>query len=141
MAAHILESYRRDLLESGPDPYALMKTYTELIQAYFAIGLPENARDAAYAALRLEGQIDNPDEVGCMHLTLARTLMYEGRFEDALRSVRRAHEIYSGGEWRNKAAKARIAEGIVLSKKGDYTLAKGSITAALELLAHSPRCR
>ncbi len=72
MAVHTLDSYRRDLLASRPDPHALMKTYAELIQGYFAIGLPENARDAAHAALRLEGQVDDPDEIACMHLTLAR---------------------------------------------------------------------
>lgn len=138
MAVHTLDSYRRDLLASRPDPHALMKTYTELIQAYFAIGLPENARDAARAALRLDGQIDDPDEIACMHLTLARTLMYEGRYTDALTSVRRAHEIYSGGGWRNKAAKALIAEGIVLSKKSDYGLARDRVTEALELLRESP---
>lgn len=138
MSVHALECYRRDLTASFPDPHALMNTYTELIQAYFAVGLPDNARDAAYAALRLEGQIDDPDEIACMHLTLARALMYEGRFSDALVSVRRAHEIYSGGGWRNKAAKALIAEGIILSKKTDYGAAQARLKDALQLLAESP---
>lgn len=138
MSVHILDSYLRDLQAARPDPHALMKTYTELVQAYFAIGLPESAREAAQAALRLEGQIEHPDEIACMHLTLARTLMYERRYADALVSIRRAHELYSGGGWRNKAAKALIAEAIILSKKGDYTDARGRLANALELLHESP---
>lgn len=138
MAVHTLDSYRRDLLAARPDPHALLKTYTELIQGYFAIGLPEGARDAAYAALRLAGQIEDPYEIACMHVTLARTLMYEGKFDDALVSVRRAHETYSAGGWRNKAIRAQIAEGIILSKKRDYELARGQLLEALDLLSQSP---
>ncbi|HYO61900.1 MAG TPA: tetratricopeptide repeat protein, partial [Actinomycetota bacterium] len=102
------------------------------------IGLPESARDAAYAALRLAGQIEDPYEIACMHLTLARTLMYEGNFDYALTSVRRAHETCSAGGWPNKAARAKIAEGIILSKKRDYELARNQLFGALELLSQSP---
>ena len=138
MAVHTLDSYRRDLLAVCPDPHALVKTHTELIQGYFAIGLPESARDAAYCALQLAGQIEDPYEIACMHVTLARTLMYEGKFEDALVSVRRAHETYSAGGWRNKAIRAKIAEGIILSKKRDYELARARLLDAVELLTESP---
>lgn len=138
MAVHILDSYRRDLEDSRPDPHALIKTYTELIQGYFAIGLPQSARDAAHAALRLAGHIEDPNEIACMHLTLARTLMHEGKFADALISVRRAHETYSAGGWRNKAAKARIAEGIILSKKRDYEPARDRLIEGLAILTESP---
>lgn len=138
MAVHTLDSYRRDLLAANPDPHALMKTYSELIQGYFAIGLPESARDAAHAALRLAGQVEDPDEIACMYLTLARTLMYEGKFADALAAVRRAHETYSAGGWRNKAAKAMIAEAIILSKKQDYEAARHRLIEALDLLGESP---
>ncbi len=139
MAVHFLDCYRRDLITNRqPHPDALMRTYTEMVYAYFAVGLPEKASEAAREALRLESQVDDPDEVACMHLTVARSLMYERQFEDALNSIRRAHELYLAGGWKNMAAKAKIAEGIVLSKKDDYEGARNRLVAALALLEESP---
>lgn len=139
MAIHILDSYRRDLESSGqPHPAALMRTYTEVISPYFSVGLPEKAREAAHEALRLESKVDNQDDIACMHLTVARTLVYEGQFTDALVSIRRAEEIYLAGGWRNKAAKARIAEGIMLGDRAAYVAARDKLMSALELLKESP---
>lgn len=139
MAVHMLDSYRRELITSRhPHPLALMRTYTEMVYGYFAVGLPEKASEAAREALLLGDQVDNPEDLACMYLTVARSLLYEHQFADALGSIRRAEEIYLAGGWRNKAAKARIAEGIVLSKKGDYERAQERLLSALELLHESP---
>lgn len=139
MAVHLLDSYHRDLIAlQQPHPVALMRTYSEMVCAYFAVGLPEKAGEAARAALRLENQVDDPEGVAGMHLTVARSLLFEGQFADALSSVRRADEIYSAGGWRNKAIEARIAEGIVLAKKGDLEPARQQLLSALELLTESP---
>lgn len=139
MAIHILDSYRRDLEGSGqPHPAALMRTYTEVISPYFSVGLAEKAREAAHEALRLESKVDNEDDIACMHLTVARSLVYEGQFTDALASIRRAEEIYLAGGWRNKATKAQIAEGILLGDKADYVAARDKLLSALELLRESP---
>lgn len=139
MAVHILDSYRRDLITlQQPSPDALMRTYSEMVYAYFAVGLPEKASEAARGALQLESQVDDPEEVACMHLTVARSLLFERQFTDALASVRRADEIYSAGGWKHKAIKARIAEGIVLAKKDDLERARDRLLSAIDLLVESP---
>ena len=139
MAVHVLDSYRRDLQSSGqPDPAALMRTYTELISPYFTVGLPDKAREAAHEALRLESRVDNQEDIACMHLTVARTLVYEGQFADALVCIRRAEEIYLAGGWGSKAVKAQIAEGIILADKADYAAARDKLMGALDLLRESP---
>ena len=139
MAVHSLDYYRRELLATGqPHPDALMNTYSEMVYAYFAVGLPEKASEAARNALSLESQVDDGKHLACMHLTVARSLLYEERYADALDSIRRAHELYSAGGWRSKAAKARIAEAFVLSNEGRYEEARKLLLEALEVLRKSP---
>lgn len=139
MALHRLEQYRRDLIATQqPDPVALMRTYTEMVYAYFAVGLPEKASDAARHALRLEGQVEDPDEIACMHLTVAQSLHHDGRYADALASIRRAHELYTTGGWRDKAAKALIAEAFVQCDEGDHLSARDRLLEATEHLKASP---
>lgn len=139
MALHSLDQYQRDLIATKqPHPVALMRTYTEMVYAYFAVGLPEKAGDAARQALRLEAQVEDPDELACMHLTVAQSLHHEGRYGDALDSIRRAHELYTSGGWGNKAAKALIAEAFVLCDKEDYSTARERLLETLDLLGASP---
>ena len=139
MALHCLDQYRRDLIATQhPDPVALMRTYTEMVYAYFAVGLPEKASDAARSALRLEGQVEDPDEIACMNLTVAQALHHEGRYGDALESIRKAHEFYTTGGWHNKAAKALIAEAFVLCEKDDHLAARDRLLEAIDLLQASP---
>lgn len=139
MALHILDSYRHQLEASEkPDPLALMQTYTATIYPAFAAGLPHRAAQAAREALALEARVDDPDHIACMHLTVARSLLYDGHHADALASIRRAEEIYLQGGWRNRLAKAHIAEAIVLAKKEDYEPARDKLQEALGLLRESP---
>jgi tetratricopeptide (TPR) repeat protein len=139
LALHMLESYRHELTRSGkPHPVALMQTYTAMIYPCFSAGLPQKAAEAAREALSLEGRVDDPDQVACMHLTVARSLLFEGEYADALASIRKAEEIYLAGGWRNQVAKAQIAEAIVLSKKEDYEPAREKLLSSLELLDESP---
>lgn len=139
LAIHMLESYRRELEGSGkPHPLSLMHTYTAMIYPCFAAGLPQKAAEAARMALSLEAHVDDPDELACMHLTVARTLVFEGEYADALTSIRKAEDIFLASGWRNQLAKAQIAEAIVLSKKEDHEPAKEKLLSALEILEESP---
>lgn len=139
LAIHMIESYQRDVAKSDtPHPMALMRTHAALIYPYFASGLPQRAAEAAREALRLEPRIDDPEEIACMHLTVARSLMYQGEYADALSSIRRAEEIYLAGGWRNRVAKAQINEAIVLARKEDYEPARDKLLSALEILEESP---
>ncbi len=139
MAIHLLESYRRELEESGgPDPSALMRTLTGTIYPYFAAGLPEKAAEAARGALALEPRVEDPEELACMHMAVARTLAQQGHFGDALHSLQRAEEIYLSGGWKSRVAKAQINEAIVLAKKEDYEVARDKLESALAILVESP---
>lgn len=139
MAAFMLDSYRRELEASGKaDPVALMRTHSALIDPYFASGLPEKAAESAREAIRLETRVDNPEQIACMHLSVARSLLYEGHHEDALQSLRKAEDIYLAAGWRNRAAKAQINEAIVLAKKENFEGARDKLLLALETLETSP---
>lgn len=139
LALYLLESYKRELTDSGtPDPNALMRTNTALIYPYFTAGVPEKAAEAARDALRLESQVEDPEQIACMHLTVARSLLHSGHYEEALRSIRRAETIYARDDRRNQLAKTHIAEGIALAKKEEFATARDMLIAALELLAESP---
>lgn len=139
LATYMLESYRHELQVSGKrDPVALMRIHTALIDPYFALGLPEKAAEAAREAMRLETRVDNPEQIACMHLAVARSLLYDNQPEDALQSLRKAEQIYLAAGWRNRAAKAQINEAIVLAKKESYEEARGKLETALDALALSP---
>jgi tetratricopeptide (TPR) repeat protein len=115
-----------------------MRTYTALIYPYFASGLPEKAAEAARQALRLETRVEEPEQLACMHLAVARSLLYEGHHDDALQSLRKAEEIYEAGGWRNRVAKVQLNEAIVLAKKENFGEARDKLLAAWELLETSP---
>jgi tetratricopeptide (TPR) repeat protein len=139
MAIHILDSYRRELEASGkPDPLALMQTYAAMIYPCFSAGLPQKAAEAARSALALEGRVDEPEDIACMHLSVARTLTNEGEYSDALSSLSKAEEIYLAGGWRNQVAKVQIAEAIVLATKEDFEAARDKLLEAAALLEESP---
>jgi tetratricopeptide (TPR) repeat protein len=139
LAIHLLDTYRRDLEGSGmAEPTALMRVHTALIYPYFAAGLPEKAAEAAREAVRLETRVEDPEQLACMHLAVARSLLYEGHHEDALASLRKAEEIYLAGGWRNRVAKAQINEAIVLSKQEDFGPAQQKLLSALDILNGSP---
>ena len=139
MALHLLAGFRHELGSSGvADPGALMRTLTAMIYPYFAAGLPEKAAEAAREALALEARVDDPDELACMHMAVARSLAQEGHFGDALQSLRRAEEIYLAGGWHSRLVKAQINEAIVLSKKEDFEGAQEKLLSALNTLRDSP---
>ncbi len=139
MAIYLLDSYRLELTGSKePDPPALMRICTALIHPYFAAGLPEKAVESAREALQLENRVDDPDQLSCMHLIVARSLLYQGHYADALESVRKAEQISLAGGWRNRVVKAQIAEAIVLAKKTAFEDARDKLTSALEILVESP---
>lgn len=139
LAIHVLETYLLDLKkEKKSDPLALMRINSVLVDRYFAIGLTDQAAEAAQQALALEQRVDDPDVIASMHLDVARSLLYDGNSDDALASIRKAEELAAMGGWRNRQAKAQIAEGLVLSKKEKYGQARRRFLEALTIIATAP---
>lgn len=134
-SVHLLETYLGRLKRlSAPDPRALVRTYSSLVASYFAAGLPSKAAEAASEALRLEPQIENPQEVASMHLNAARAMLHEGRPDDAMNSLRRAQDLYLTIGRPQDAAYAQINQGIVLIDEGRLDEARVSLLRSLENL-------
>jgi tetratricopeptide (TPR) repeat protein len=134
-AVHILETYLSRLKRSGaPEPHALMRTYSSLVGRYFGAGLPSKAIDASREAFALEPEVKDPHAVASMHLNSARALLYEGRPEDAMHSLRRAHDISMGSGRTQDAACAEVAQGIVLGGEGRLEDARAALLSALDRL-------
>jgi tetratricopeptide (TPR) repeat protein len=69
-----------------------------------------------------------------MHLNSARALLHEGRPDDAMDSLRRAHDLFRAVGWTHDAAYAELAQGIVLADDGQLEEARTALRASLASL-------
>lgn len=133
VAAYVLETYLLDLeREELPDPTALMRIYASLVWPYCELGLWQQAGEAADNALRLQGQVQEPEEIAGMHVNVARVLLREGRTDFAMCSLDKAEEIYRDLNWQTEIARAQTSKGIVLLERGDLEAARTELQAALQ---------
>ena len=133
VALYVLETYLLDLKrEELPDPTALMRTFASLVWPYCELGLWQQAGQAAENALRLQGRVQEPEEIAGMHVNVARVLLREGRTESAMCSLDKAEEIYRDLNWRTEIARTQTSKGIVLIERGDLEAARTELQAALE---------
>ena len=132
VALHVLETYLLDLKrEDLPDPTALMRTYASLVWPYCELGLWRQAGEAAENALRLQGRVQEPEEIAGMHVNVARVLLGQGRTDYAMCSLEKAEEIYRDLNWQTEIARAQTSKGIVLLERGDLGAARSELEAAL----------
>jgi tetratricopeptide (TPR) repeat protein len=138
-AAFVLETYLFQLEKEGiPDPVALMRVNSALVAPYFATGMLERAVKAAETAKRLEVRVNDPEQIACMNLNVARALLFQGRASDATVALRKAEDIFSSLGWKKEVARAAIAQGIVHAKVDELPEAKAALEEALQLLGESP---
>jgi transcriptional regulator with XRE-family HTH domain len=135
LAIYLLESYLVALTQEGlRDPAALMRTYSSLIWPLSEAGLNDRAAWAASEALKLEPHVPDRDEVGKMHINVARELHRQGRIEDALASLQRAEDVYRSLSWNAELARAHGSKAIVLAGQGDLAGARAELQETLSLL-------
>lgn len=138
-ATHILEGHLLRLNQQpGPDPCALLQTYSALIGPYFEAGLLKEAQSAADEAKRLGADVGEEEHLACMHINRAGVLIATRQRADALKALDRAEELFNRLEWKTEAAKSAIARGTLLLEKGELELARESLERALEVLEGTP---
>lgn len=138
-AVFVLEDYLFHLKkESISDPTAIMRVNSSLISGYFATGMLEQAVKAAEEAKRLEVRVDDPEQIACMNLNVARALLFQGRSTEAIVALRKSEDIFSSLGWKKEVAHAAINRGIVHAKVDELPEAKASLEEALALLSESP---
>ena len=131
---HLLESYLMLLeKEQLPDPTAVMRANSALVSAYSEVGLYDRAYEAATRALQLQTRVDDPEQIACMHVNVARALVQRGAVGDALESLKRAEDIYHSFDWKTELARAHLARGLILSDQGDLAAARKELEYALEI--------
>lgn len=138
-ATHALEGFLLELTKAGlEDPTALMRVNAALISAYFATGMTDHAIRAAEEAKRLEVRAEDPEQIACMNLNVARVLLYQGKSAEATAALNKAEEIFSSLGWKNEVARVDLALGIVQVKQDDLAAARSYFEGALTLLEQSP---
>ena len=136
---YVLETYLGELLrEPAPDPTALMRTYAALAHAYFGAGFSEKAVDAADKARSYEARSDDPQQVACMYVNVARAMLHEKHYSESLNALAQAAECFRSLDWKVLEARTKINQGIVFVEKDELDSAASALTEALALLKEAP---
>ncbi|MDQ4024216.1 MAG: tetratricopeptide repeat protein [Actinomycetota bacterium] len=139
LAIHLLNEYLEALDRRGhPDPVAQMRAHAALVSCYNRVGLRHKAAHEAELALRFAPLTDDPAELACLHMNVARSLLEQGRHADAADAARKAEEHFSMLDWKLGAAWAQMNRGIVLLEKQDLEGARDAFEAALSRLETVP---
>jgi transcriptional regulator with XRE-family HTH domain len=132
-AIHLLESYLLELRRDGlEDPTALMRTYSGLVAAYSMAGLRKEAADAADRALGLGARVEDPEQIACMNLNVANSLLARGRTDEALQAIARAEDAFGSLGWQLDVASCQHNRALLLADQGDLGGARAELLAALE---------
>lgn len=138
-AIHQLETYLLELRKARmEDPAAVMRVNSALVQLYRALGLHRQATEAAAEAMRLSPQVEDPEQIACLSMNVARALYEDGKHDDAVEALTRAEQLYQMLDWPLPRIRARINKGIVLFGKGKLNAAKESFEDALAELEQFP---
>jgi tetratricopeptide (TPR) repeat protein len=105
---------------------------------YHAVGFERRAAEVAEEALRLKPEVDDPEQIACMSMNVARALLDQGRHDDALAALRDAEQVYQSLDWPLPRARSQINRGIVQVSKGNLEGARGTFSEALEVLSEHP---
>jgi tetratricopeptide (TPR) repeat protein len=130
-AAYLLES-TLERLERGrlAEPSALFRVHASLVFPYIELGADREAAASASKALELASHAGDPEQLGDMHMNVARVFLEEGRVEDAQESLRLAEEAYAQLELQTEIAQCGLARGIVLGREGKLEGARDQLSRA-----------
>lgn len=139
LAAYLLETYLVELRRHGvEDPTAKMRVHSVLVQFYRTLGLERQSIEAAEEALRLAPRVHDPEHVACMNMNVARSLLDQGRHEDAMEALRQAEQIYQSLDWPLPAVRAKVNTGIVALDKQRLDAAHSAFSEAVAVLEKHP---
>ncbi|PRH75832.1 transcriptional regulator [Streptomyces solincola] len=134
-ACYLLETAIDRLNAAGlPDPEALVLLYSAVIAPYMDMGAHTRAAQAAELALALAPRVEDPALVARMHRGVARTLIAEGRTEEAAEHLVRAQEMYRRLQIRTELAHCHWMRGYVHAQVGELEQAETELRTARALL-------
>jgi tetratricopeptide (TPR) repeat protein len=121
-------------LEVGSDPDAA-QAVSSLAQVHLRAGRVEQAEEQARHALELlEGRLDFIDEIGNTQLVLGRSLLEQGRLEEAEEKFRAAEESFDQLSSASHRAAAWTAQAELAVRRGDTESALRLYQRAVEAL-------
>jgi tetratricopeptide (TPR) repeat protein/DNA-binding XRE family transcriptional regulator len=123
-------------LETGRDADA-GRAVSSLAQIHLRTGNVEQAEEQARHALRLleqAGHEDYVDEVGSAQLVLGRSLLEQGRLDEAEAAFAAAESAFDQLGSASHRASAWVARGDLAARRGDQTLAAHLYRTAAEAL-------
>jgi tetratricopeptide (TPR) repeat protein len=133
-AIHELESYLLSLeRQEMAQPTALLRVNSALVAVYSELGMSDLAAEAAERALALTPRIDDPAQIACMNMNVAKSLLDQGRTTDALHMIREAEQLFLTAGWQRDAARAKLNRGIVELDGGHLDNAEDNLQQALSL--------
>src|SRR6266478_2269257 len=100
---------------------------------FFTIGKYEEAHQHLDRARHLFFALNDTGKIAQVDETRARTLLAEGRFKEAERSVRLAVKTLEKGDEHALLAEALTTHGTVFARLGDYSSAKRLLRRAIEV--------
>jgi tetratricopeptide (TPR) repeat protein len=111
------------LLEYGSEVDAA-RAVSSLAQVQLRTGQPESAEEQARQALKLLGdRVDVIDAIGSAHLVLGRSLLEQGRLDEAAEAFDVAQHHFDQFESIGHRASAWIAKGDLATRRGEDRLA------------------
>lgn len=135
LAVHLLEAYLKELEQARvEDPTAKMRALGALVHLYKAIGWERRAIESAEEALTLAPRVEDPEQIACMNMNVARSLLDQGRHSDAIEALRSAERVYQQLDWPIPEVRSKINRGIVQVSKGAYADAADTFLGALRIL-------
>src|SRR5215204_4259587 len=115
---HLKEAFRI-ALELGNDADAA-QAVSSLAQVHLRTGHPEQAEEQSRHALQLlDGRVDFLDEIGNAQLVLGRSLLEQGRLDDAEAQFRAADATFEQLSSVSHRAAAWVALGDLATRRGD----------------------
>lgn len=140
LGIHVLETYLLDLKQKGmEEPVAKIRVLSSLVHLYRAVGLSRRAREVAEEALYLSPQVEDPEQIACMSMNVARALLDEGRYDEAISSLRQAEDVYKTFDWPLPVTWTKLNRGIVEAERGQLESARTTLAEALQVLEKLPK--
>ena len=130
---HLKESFRI-LLDYGSEADAA-RAVSSLAQVHLRTGHPEPAEEQARQALKLLGdRVDVIDEIGNAQLVLGRSLLEQGRLDEAEEAFNSAERSFDQLSSVSHRASAWIAKGDLAARRGQDQVAAHLYRRAAEAL-------
>jgi tetratricopeptide (TPR) repeat protein len=130
---HLKESFRI-LLDYGSEADAA-RAVSSLAQVHLRTGHPEPAEEQARQALKLLGdRVDVVDEIGNAQLVLGRSLLEQGRLDEAEEAFDAAERNFDQLSSASHRASAWIAKGDLAARRGQDQVAAQLYRRAAEAL-------